>query len=66
MFDMGKNSTGIQYHMLQHPCIHQHWDMNCEPVHELGMEGGIQNKWSKNLHQIAQKEVVPLLGGAFE
>ena len=40
--------------------------MNCEQVHELGMEECIQGKWSRNLHLIAQKVAVPSTGGAFE
>ena len=62
----GQNSTYMYYHMFQHPCTHQHWGMNCEQVHGLYMEGCIQGKWSRNLHQIVQIVAVPLLGEAFE
>ena len=52
--------------MLQTPCTHQHWDMNCEQEYELGTEECIQGKWPRNLHLIVQKVVVPSTGGAFE
>lgn len=56
----------MYYHMLQHPCTPQHWDMSDEQVHELGMEGCIPGKWSRKLHLIAQEFAVPSHDSAFE
>lgn len=61
-----RTDTGIYHHMLQTPCNHQHQDMNCEQVYELGTEECTQGKWPRNLHLIVKKVVVPSTGGAFE